>query len=205
LRILEHLPFLVHQPGVNLERLLPHLLNGLGQGAVTLQCVKKNFDRGKPFASRIARFRQQSPGHGVVASDMSPRRIASGIGRGKVVGRELSAARYIFDQALPIDRQRQSLPHLRIIQRRLGHIDEIKIRGQVRINSEPLRMVLSIMIGFRQGQRIDRVSLAGAKGALSCIHAHERIKIDFLQTNPVRIPIRRAFFHVDDVIDLPLG
>ena len=99
----EDFPLLVGQGDFDAEFVLPHLLNGFGDGPMALRCVEDQFGRGKAFSVGIACFGQEPAGFIQVRRYLEIRYVSIDGRWDKGAGELLATLGDIFDDLLPVD------------------------------------------------------------------------------------------------------
>ena len=100
------LGLLVVETDVDAEIGTPHLLDRLCDAPVSIAGVEENLQFGKAFATRKSGSGKESLGFGQITRKKFPGGVTRGIGRGQVLGGQLTAEGDLGHELFPVDGER---------------------------------------------------------------------------------------------------
>ena len=187
------------------EVLLPHLLDRLGDLAMALRGVVDQREPRHVGARGVAGLLQHRARR-LRIEDRRVQALVAGDAVGNEVGaRRLVAARHVVDQRLPVDRERQRAPQLRIVERRRLGVDPEEVHRAVGGPTEvvePFEVVHEL--GRQRRVAADPVELAGAVEIERGVVALDQRTADLLDLDRGGVPVPRVLLELVEVAEVVL-
>ena len=181
------------QHDVDVEVLLPHFLEGFGDGLVALQCIEENFNRREVLSIGIAGLGQKLAGRGHIFLDFGLAGVSGRVGRRQKKSRLLPGAHDGFGDGVAVNGHGQGLAHAFVVQRRPRDVEFVKIGAQQRIDVDQVGFVFAVKRDFRRrGLRI-AVKLPGTEHAFGGVVALRSGQNKFCSAGHFSRPNRSGF------------
>ena len=127
-----HLPFLVGEFDVDVQVLLPHLLQGHGDLAVRLQGVVHDLGAGPALPVRVAGLGEEAPGLLGVEVDELRRLVAQGARGRDAPGGHHGVLHHRARQRFPVDGEGQGPAHAHVVEGRSIRVQQVVVGAEVR-------------------------------------------------------------------------
>ena len=189
---------------VDAEVFAPHLLDGLGDDAVFLDCVVEQLHLGESFALGIAGLGEEALRLGEVALDGVAALEAEEIGRSEVVGGKFLGERDSSHKRLAVDREGERAADADIVKGFSLHVEAIEIDPVVRVHAHRLGLVATVNRELAEGQFVGGVELAGAKHPLLGLGELDRVKVDLVNLHGRAVPVGGGAHGDDFLVGAPL-
>src|SRR6266404_5276875 len=148
LRVQVHLPFLILYSHVNIQLLLPHLLDRLRYRPVPLVRISQDVKLRETASVRVSGFSEQLARPIRIIVDDVQRFVIPHPGRYVTGRRLLLAARNVSDDRFTVDREVQGEAHFGVIKWFSRYIDPVKVGTFIWIDPNQLRMLPAIVWNF---------------------------------------------------------
>ena len=196
-------PLFVAERDFYAEIFAPHLLDGFRDGAVIFGRVVEKLDRRAALPVRITRLSEQLLRFGDATFEFGPRHVA---GRARIthgVGRRLTAAGHVLDQALAINRERKGLTHAFVREGCARDVAAVKIETEIGLDVQEFGVLLAVGVDFGVGQFVRLVELTRAKHAFFARDVLGGIELDGFQFHGGGVPVMGIRHERDALVGQP--
>ena len=197
------LPLLVAELDVHAEVFAPHLLDGLGDGAVVLRGVVNEFDGRAALAAGVAGLGEEALGVGEGAGEAGPGSVAGIAGIADGVGGLLVAPGDVANDGFAVDREGEGLADALVVEGRAGRVAAVKIDAEVGVDLERLGVVAAVRVDLGVGQLVGHVHLPGAEHALVGGEVLGRVEMDRVELHRRGVPVVRVADDGDELVGFP--